>query len=173
MKATFLSLVAAVGLLVSCSTSRIQSTSDNAAYNVPNNIQYSFQALYPGATNVVWGRYDAAMTPVDWELAGWPALDTSDYMVTFNVGPERYHAWYEDNGAWVGSAYTLRDVSLLPIGISRMLADQYKDYTVEKVEKETWKDRQAFEIKLKKGEDETVKLLVDNNGTILKQKIDD
>ncbi len=52
--------------------------------------------------------------------------------------------------------------------------NQFSGYTIEKVEREFWKDRQAYELKLKSNTNSNeVKLLVDANGTILKQKLKD
>ena len=41
---------------------------------------------------------------------------------------------------------------------------------IENVQREMWSGKTAYEIKLKKTDDDKVKLLVDSNGMILKQK---
>ena len=94
MKLKIVSLVVAITLLVSCGTT-YTSTSNNAAYNVsvPSSIQGHFAVQYPDATNIVWNAYDAATVPIDWEMTGWTMLDASDYVVTFDVGTNKYYAW--------------------------------------------------------------------------------
>lgn len=175
MKFKFLSLVAAAGLfLASCGTT-YTSTSDNAAYNVtvPADIRSDFVVAYPDATNIVWNRYDAATVPIDWELSGWTVLDPNDYAVTFNMGPDTYYAWYDSDGNLVGTTYAITDHTKLPYAINSMLATKYKGYTIETVQREMYKSQTAYELKLKQGDDMKIKLLVDANGNILKEKLKD
>ncbi|HEU4633510.1 MAG TPA: PepSY-like domain-containing protein, partial [Flavisolibacter sp.] len=97
-------------------------------------------------------------------------LDDNDYVVRFDMDNENYYAWYDSDGNWIGSAYAVNDQSTLPSAVSNLLTTQYSGYTIEKVQKEMWKDRMAYEIKLKNENDSKVKLLVDGNGNILKEK---
>lgn len=171
MKVKMMSLVMAAVLFFSCGTT-YTSTSDNAAYNVtvPAGIRSSFAAQYPDAANVVWNNYDVTAVPVDWELVGWTPLDKDDYMVTFNVGSEKYYSWYEADGKWVGSSYVVTDRSRLPYAVKTILQDKYDAYTIESIERKTWGNQTAYELKLKNTDDSTLKLLVDTNGNILKEK---
>lgn len=171
MKLKFLSLVAATTLILSCGTTRT-STSSNAAYNVtvPVGVERDFVALYPDATNVVWNRYDVATLPIDWDMTGWTVLDNNAYAVTFNMGNDKYYSWYDANGNWIGSAYAVTDYSRLPYAVNTALRDKYKDYTIESVQRETWKSQSAYEVKLKNG-DNRVKLIVDMNGNVLKESV--
>jgi len=168
MKVKLLSLVLATILFVSCGTT-YTSTTSNAAYGLPANIRSNFTALYPDATNVTYTHYDAATVPIDWELAGWTALDAEDYVVTFDMGGRKYNTWYDSNGAWVGTA-TAVNYTMLPSAISSLLQTKYTSYSIESVQKETWKDQTAYELKLKGIDDSKIKLLVDANGNILKEK---
>ena len=169
MKLKMMSMAALMVLLLSCGTTTNTTTSTNAAYAVPDNISTRFSYQYPQATNVTWGAYDATVVPIDWELAGWNTLDKDDYVVQFDLGGERYYAWYDNNGEWIGSAYALNDVSRLPAAVNSTINSQFAGYTIESVQREMWKDKMAYEVKLKSG-DNKVKLLVDANGTVLKQK---
>lgn len=174
MKFKILSLVAAAGLfLASCGTT-YTSTSDNAAYNVtvPVGIRSDFAIAYPDATNIVWNRYDAATVPIDWEMAGWTVLDANDYVVTFNMGNDAYYGWYDSDGHLVGTSYAITDYTRLPYTINSLLRDKYKDYSIESVQRENFKSQTAYEIKLVQGENR-VKLLVDANGNVLKEKMKD
>lgn len=170
MKLKIMSLVTAMVLLLSCGTTTQTSTSSNPAYDVPATIQTSFTTQYPTATNVVWSGYDVAMVPIDWELTDWATLDNNDYVVRFDMDNENYYAWYDSDGNWVGSAYVVNDQSTLPSAVSNLLTKKYSGYTIEKVQKEMWKDRMAYEIKLKNADDSKVKVLVDGSGNILKEK---
>ena len=169
MKLRILSLLAAAAIITSCTTTRT-STSDNAAYaGMPASIRMDFERHYPDATNVTWATYDGSVLPIDWELTDWTVLGTDDYVVRFDMGSDNYYAWYDADGTWIGSAYTLSNTAILPSAVSTTLNNQYKGYTIESIQKETWKDKTAYELKLVSGESR-VKLLVDANGTILKTK---
>jgi hypothetical protein len=169
MKLRILSLLAAAAIITSCSTTKT-STSENAAYaGMPSTIRLDFERHYPDATNVAWTNFDAAAVPIDWELTDWAVLDNDDYVVRFDMGSDNYYAWYDANGTWIGSAYAVSNTSLLPSAVTTTLNSQYKDYTIESIQKESWKDKTAYELKLANG-DSRVKLLIDSNGTILKQK---
>jgi hypothetical protein len=173
MKLQIMSLVVAAGLIFSSCTTTQQSTSDNAAFAVPVGIQQNFSVQYPDATNVTWGHFDATTVPIDWEMTGWQALDADDYVVTFNMGNDTYYSWYDANGAWVGTTVGITDYTRLPSNIHNMLKEKYADYTIEDVDRETWKDQIAYEIKLKKADDTKAKLLVSGSGVVLKEKLKD
>lgn len=177
MKSRFLSAVVAVSVIIaSCGTpnnTTISSTSSNPAYSTPGNVQTVFVTQYPNASNTVWSAYDVAVVPIDWELNGWSAMDKSDHLVMFDMDGERYYAWYDNDGTWVGSTYAVNDLAKLPSTVQSVLSSKYSGYTVQKVQQEMWKDRMAYEIKLKKTDDDKVKLLIDKDGNILKEKLKD
>jgi hypothetical protein len=172
MKKHLFSAFAAAILLVACGTSRtstMSSTSNNAAYGAPTVITSNFSTQYPGATNITWSSFDSRTAPVDWELNGWPALTSNDYMVTFDQYGNRYNAWYDASGNWVGSTSAVSNFGMLPGRITQMITNQYQGYTIESAHREMWKGNAAYEIKLR-NYDNKLKLLVDENGTVLKQK---
>lgn len=173
MKLKFLSLVAAAALMISACGHTYTSTSDNAAYRVtvPDNIRNSFAVAYPDATVIVWDRYDDAAVPIDWEMTGWPVLNTDAYVVSYKVGSDQYYSWYDASGNFVGTAYAISDYSRLPYAVNQLLADKYKGYTIETVQRETYKNQAAYEIKMKAIDDTKIKLLVDANGNVLKEKL--
>ncbi len=168
MKCKLLSLAAATILFFSCGTT-YTSTTSNAAMGLPQNVRNSFITLYPDASNVSYTHFDAATAPIDWELAGWTALGTNDYVVTFDQGNQKYYAWFDANGAWVGTAYAV-NATMLPLAVSNLLREKYDAYTIESIQRESWKDKSAYEIKLKSTDDTKVKLLVDASGNIIKEK---
>jgi hypothetical protein len=173
MKLKMMSLVLAAGLFFSCGTT-YNATSDNAAYNVdvPLTIRSGFAVNYPDASNVVWNRYDAAIVPIDWEMTGWTALDTDDYAVSFDMGGSKYYAWYDSNGELVGTAYAVTDHTKLPGAVTTLLNNNYKGYTIDAIQREMWRSNTAYELKLSQG-DKKIKLLVDSNGSVIKEKAND
>jgi hypothetical protein len=171
MKLKIISLVAAAGLfLASCSTT-YNSTSDNAAYNVnvPTGVRSSFAIAYPDATNVVWNAYDVNTVPIDWELTGWNTLGSDAYAVTFNMGPDQYYGWYDTNGNLIGTAVVVSDYTKMPYAVTNMIHDKYTGYNIDWVGREIVGSKTNYEVKLSQG-DNKVKLLVDSNGNVLKEK---
>lgn len=137
---------------------------------VPEGTRTAFTTQYPTATNVVWANYDTqAELPIDWEMTGWTALDANDYLVRFDMDNENYYAWYDSDGNWVGSAYAMKDVTQLPEAVSKVINEKYAGYTVKSVNREFQKDKMAYEVELTKT-DGKAKVLVDSNGTIIKEK---
>jgi len=175
MKRKMMGLVVAAGLLMASCGTTYNSTSDNAAYNVtvPSGIRSDFAVAYPDATNVTWNRYDATLVPIDWELSGWSALDADDYTVSFNMGNDMYYAWYDSNGNLVGTAYAVTDHTKLPYSVHTTLREKYPDYSIETVQREIYRSQTAYELKLKKADDTKIKLLLDSNGNVLKEKLKD
>jgi hypothetical protein len=170
MKNTLFSLAVASAFLFSCGTTSYTSTSDNAAYTTPAELQTSFTTQYPTASNVTWSAYNEAAVPIDWELSGWGPIDNKGHMATFDLDGERYYALYDANNTWMGSTFTVKDHSKLPTAVQDLISSKYSGYTIEKVDQEMRKDQVAYEVKLKK-DNSKVKLLVDNNGTVLKEKM--
>ena len=172
MKLQSLSLMAAICLLLSCgTTTTTTTTSDNAAFAVPTTITTSFTTQYPTASNITWSAYDPSTTPiVDWEFVGWPAMDANDYVVRFEMDGQTHYGWYDDAGNWVGTAYVINAFNTLPSAVINTLNTKFPGYSFETAQREFWKDQMAYEVKLKKTDDDKVKVLIDANGTILKQK---
>ena len=42
-------------------------------------------------------------------IAGWTVIDADDYVVQFDMDNEKYYAWYDTNGEWIGTAYVVND----------------------------------------------------------------
>lgn len=170
MKLKALIVAAALVLFAACGEP-YRATSSTVVV-APDAIQTSFSAQYPGAINVVWMNYDPTVEPsIDWELAGWDAMDASDYVVRFDMNGDNYYAWYDNNGDWIGTAYVVTDYKTLPSAVTATLNSQFSDYHITKIEREFHKDRVAYEVVLARSSDGSkIKLLVDANGNIIKQK---
>ena len=140
------------------------------AVSVPAGTQTAFTAQYPGAENVVWANYDSlAAVPIDLRMAGWKKMDAEDHLVKFDMKDENYYAWYDSDGKWVGSAYTMKDLTKLPAPVNAAVKNavktKYAGYSITNVNKEFQKGKTAYEIELKK-EDSKVKMLVNADGKI-------
>jgi uncharacterized membrane protein YkoI len=168
-------VVAAIAGVAACSSpyraTDTSTTTSGTTVTVPATTQTTFTTQYPNATNVVWSNYDMqTAVPIDWEMAGWTTLDNDDYLVRFDMDNENYYAWYDSNGNWVGSAFVMKDYSNLPAPITTAVNNKYAGYTITSVNREFHKDRAAYEIEMKK-DDQKVKLLVDTDGNIVKEKV--
>jgi len=151
-------------------TTEKTNTTTTTSVEIPAPTRTSFETKYPAASNVTWAHYETTDVPVDWEWIGWPTLDDSDYVATFNMDNSNYWVWYDDQGTWIGTVTEVSSSSL-PAAINNLIQSQYANYTVTSVKKESDKNRTAYEIKLENG-DNKVKLLADENGKILKKKAD-
>jgi len=131
----------------------------------------AFDLQYPTATKVAWSSYDPNIVILnDWDLAGWTVIDADDYVVQFDMDHEKYYAWYDTNGEWIGTAYVVNDFTTLPAMVRSTIDTKYPGYSISKVNKEFHKDRIAYEIVLKDGDTKQV-ALIDLNGVVLKSKM--
>ena len=171
MKNQLVSLAVFAIFLLSCGTTTNTSDSENAAFGAPDRIQTVFASQYPGANYITWSRYNPNTAAIlDWDFVDWPALKENDYTVRFTLDTLNYHAWYHADGDWIGSAYTIRGTKALPDAVNSTLKAEFGAYNFEGAVREFWEDKEAYEIKLKNGEANKLKLLIDKNGNILKQK---
>lgn len=167
MKFRNLIAIAAFSLFAACETTY---RATDSGLVVPEETQVAFSTQYPNATSVYWSNYDPQVIVLnDWELAGWPTMETNDYVVTFNMDNEKYYAWYDTDGTWIGSAYVVKDYTVLPSAVNTTLSTEFPGYSISSVNRTFQKDRVAYEIVLKK-DDTRVVALVDNEGKIIKQK---
>jgi Putative beta-lactamase-inhibitor-like, PepSY-like len=151
-------------------TTTTTTTSTHAAYNVPASIQSNFTTQYPGATDVVWAPYDVNTVPIDWDLTDWTTLGPKDYSVAYTLNGKRYYSWYDANGDWIGSSYEMTDYNNgLPAAVNTTISNKYAGYTIDKAHQIMWKDRTAYDLKLKNG-DNKMKVLIDSDGNVLKEK---
>jgi hypothetical protein len=136
---------------------------------VPAKTKTTFETKYPGATDVTWNYYSEPYTGIDWEWAGWPAVDANDYVVTYDWNGADYYTWYDQDGNWIGSTSVVSDYSNLPAAVNNTLKRDFNGYTVTSVNKENDKDREAYELKMERGDDK-MKALITSDGMVLKKK---
>jgi hypothetical protein len=159
---------AAVVALAACETP--YRATDTTTVIVPENTQRAFAEQYPNGVNVIWSSYDPNVVVIsDWELSGWPVMDATDYQVRFDENNETYYAYYDVDGTWVGTVYVVKDYTTLPQAVNTAINNLYPLYTITSVNKESHKDKVAYEVVLKRDET-TVKLLMDPEGNVIKQK---
>jgi len=160
--------IAALAMLAACGEP--YRATETTVVLAPTTARTSFTTQYPYASNVVWMRYDATqVAPIDWEMAGWTALDENDYLVKFDLDNNNYYAWYDQNGDWVGTAYVVTDFNSLPLAVNTTISRDYPGYTITSVNREFQRDRIAYEIEMKNG-DTKVKALIDTYGNVIKVK---
>ena len=168
MKLKTLIAVAVITLFTACS-STYRATDTGVV--ISTDASRAFDLQYPTATNVVWSSYDPnIMILNDWDLAGWTVIDADDYVAQFDMDNEKYYAWYDTNGEWIGTAYVVNDFTTLPAMVRSTIDTKYPGYSISKVNKEFQKDRIAYEIVLKDGDTKQV-ALIDLNGVVLKSKM--
>ena len=168
MKLKTLIAVAVITLFTACS-STYRATDTGVV--ISTDASRAFDLQYPTATNVAWSSYDPNIVILnDWDLAGWTVIDADDYVVQFDMDNEKYYAWYDTNGEWIGTAFVVNDFSTLPDMVRSTIDTKYPGYTISKVNKEFHKDRIAYEIVLKDGDTKQV-ALIDLNGVVLKSKM--
>ncbi len=164
---TFLA-VAVIGLFTACSPT-YRATDSGVV--VSTDATRAFELQYPTAANVVWSSYDPNVVVLnDWDLAGWSVIDVDDYVVQFDMDNEKYYAWYDTNGEWIGSAIVVSDYTTLPNMVRDAINAKYPGYAISSVNKEFQKDRVAYEVVLKDGDTKQV-ALIDLNGVVLKSKM--
>jgi alpha-L-fucosidase len=153
---------------------RIQPVTDSvkmqAATQAPAAVESVFTKQYPGAVNIIWSPYDSlAAVPIDLRMAGWKKMDADDYMVKFDYKGENYYAWYNSDGKWIGSAYTMKDVTKLPAtvntAVKNAMKTRYSGYSISQVNREFQTGKTAYEVELAKG-DSMVRMLVSSVGKI-------
>jgi len=169
MKLKILTVAAGIAVLASCGPSYRVTDGSAVGINVPTGVRTTFTTAYPDATDIAWATYDATTVPIDMELTGWSDLDPSDYVAIFNMNGEKYYAYYDPSGNWIGTAYAITDYKSLPNGINTMITSKYPDFTITTVNRVMQKDRVAYEVQLKNGASKA-KILVDENGNIIKEK---
>lgn len=135
---------------------------------VPEKTKTSFETKYPNATNTVWTKYEP-VEKIEWTWYEWPAMDTNDYVVTYQWDGSNYWTWYDEQGEWIGTVTNITDFSSLPAAVTKTLNSQFDGFTITEVDKENDKNRTAYEIDLEKGTDK-MKVLIDEMGTVMKKK---
>ena len=174
----------AAALLVSCGNSESDkgNTTDSASVTntttmenkttrtieVPAATRTGFESKYPQAKAVIWTYYHETPPVIEWEWTGWPLLDNSDYVATFDMDGNEYWVWYDDSGEWVGTVEEV-NTSGLPSAVDKTIKSQFAGYTIVSANKENDKNRTAYEVKMEKGSDK-MKVLIAEDGTVMKKK---
>ncbi len=164
MKIKLMLVIGAALALGSCGSHYEATSTGDVARN-------SFTVQYPNAMNAEWNRYDYNTVPIDWELAGWPVLDNNAYVVQFREDNYNYYAWYDASGNWIGSTYLVQDNNMIPTPINTMLTNRYSGYGITSVNRVMQKDRVAYQIEISNNDNVKRKLLVAEDGTIIKEKL--
>jgi hypothetical protein len=148
-------------------TIETQTTKKNV--DVPVATRTSFEAKYPQASDVNWVYHYDADYPIDWELAGWPTVDTTYFVATWNQNNDDYWVWYDEDGQWLGTVSEVNDHASLPSAVNKTLQSDFASYKIVSIDKENDKNRTAYEIDLENGADK-LKVLIAENGKVMKKK---
>lgn len=130
--------------------------------DVPDSVALTFKRKYPKAQKIVWMKYE----PVESDEL---VMDDSYYYVRFNSDGSDYTTWYNNRGDWVKTSTKVINTSGLPDAVNNTITTQYPGYEIVEIEKENDKNRDMYEVELKKGE-EKVQLKILPNGDIYKKK---
>lgn len=149
-------------------TEQTSTTNTVKTVEVSPEIKTKFTEKYPTAKDIEWTRYETAPQDIDWELTGWPTLDTMDYAARYTIDSSNYWSWYTPEGEWIGTLSTINN-NELPSAVNQTLQSQFAGYSVTSINKEHDKKRTAYEIKLENGADK-MKALIDENGNVIKKK---
>jgi hypothetical protein len=164
---TFLA-VAVIAAFTACSTTY---RATDTGMLISTEATTAFDMKYPTATNIVWNSYDPNTVIVhEWDLADWAVIDANDYVVQFDMDGEKYYAWYDSNGEWIGSAYVISDYSRIPADVSTTIERKFPGYSIMNINREFYGDREAYEVVLK-SDDRKYVALIDSGGTLIKSKL--
>ena len=130
--------------------------------DVPDSVTITFKKKYSTAQKVVWMKYE----PVESDEL---SMDDSYYYVRFNSDGADYTTWYNNRGEWVKTSTRITNTTGLPDAVNNTITSQYPGYEIVEIEKENDKNRDTYEVELRKG-DEKVKLKLLPNGEIFKRK---
>src|SRR5215831_4455673 len=114
MKLKILMVAAGLAVLASCGPSYRVTEGSTVGIDVPVSVKTTFTTAYPTASDVAWAMYDASIVPIDVDLTGWSTLEASDYVATFTMKGDKYYAYYDPNGDWIGTAYIITDYKSMP-----------------------------------------------------------
>ena len=172
MKQKALVVVAAILFFAACKTTSTYRASDTAGVVVTTTAsETAFLAQYPNASNVVWTYYDPVLiTPIDWQLTGWRALDANARMVHFNQDNGNYYVLYDRFGYRVASAQVLTDFTVIPSAVNEVLTLRYPAYTVTGLSRVTMTNNMAYEVEMKKMF-YTARILIDDSGNVIDQRL--
>jgi len=164
---TFLT-AAVITVFTACSTTYRATDTDVL---ISAEATKAFDLQYPTANNIIWTSYNPGTVIInDWDLGDWAYVDADDYMVEFDMDGEKYYAWYDSDGAWVGSAYVINDFTTLPYEVRTSIYSKFPDFTITKANREFYGDRTAYEVGLKRGDEKRV-ALIGEDGMVIKSKL--
>ena len=170
MKQKALVVVAAILFFAACKTTSTYRATDTVVVST-TPAETTFITQYPNASDVVWTYYDPVLiTPIDWQLTGWRALDANSRMVHFKQDNDTYYVLYDRYGYRVASATVLTDFSVIPGAVSEVLTLRYPAYKVTGLSRVTMTNRLGYEVEMKKMF-YTAKVLIDDSGNVIDQRL--
>lgn len=126
----------------------------SCAQSTPSSVKSAFEKKFPKAKSVEWEKENDS----EWEAE-------------FKMNGVEYSANFSNDGTWKETEHEIKE-SELPSAVKSTLIDQFGDYKVEEVEMIEAPEFSGYEIEIEKGE-ETIELVIDNSGKVLKKKVEE
>tara|TARA_R100000935_G_C2794954_1_gene147737 strand:- start:548 stop:985 length:438 start_codon:yes stop_codon:yes gene_type:complete len=131
-------------------TTAAVSAQDLSVDQIPTDLSNNFQKAYPNASDV------------EWEKEG------MNFKVEFDNEKMENEIWYSTEGTMVKSEMEI-DENDLPSAISEMIKSKYPEYNVDEVDLINEDGKKMYEIELEKWFSDDVKLLLTENGELVKK----
>ena len=125
----------------------------SCAQSTPSAVMSAFEKKFPNAKSVEWEKENDS----EWEAE-------------FKLNGVEYSANFSNDGTWKETEHEIKE-SELPSAVKRTLTNQFAEYEVEDVEMIETPEFSGYEIEIEKGK-ETIELLIDNSGEVLKKKVE-
>ncbi len=120
---------------------------------VPTAVMKAFQEKFSQAKSVAWEKESETELEAEFKLNG-----------------DEMSANFAQDGTWLETESEIKQKDL-PEAVKSTLKREFADYEVEECEKvATPEQAEAYELELEKGEN-TIEVVMDKNGTVLKQEI--
>lgn len=122
------------------------------AFAQSNEVQATFNKMFPSAENVKWSQEDAT----EWEAE-------------FNINNQKFSANFSVNGTWLETERELATTEV-PTAINTTIAKEFADYQVKEAELSETKNGTVFQFELSK--DKTVlDVTFSRDGTVVKKEV--
>ncbi|MCB9195672.1 MAG: PepSY-like domain-containing protein [Flavobacteriales bacterium] len=124
------------------------------AQSAPEVVKSAFNKKFPTATSVIWEKENSK----EWEAE-------------FKLDGKEYSANFSNDGTWKETEHEIA-LSDLPSSVQKTLKSEFAEYEIKEVEMVENSGFTGYEIEVKKGK-ETLELVLDQNGKVLKKKVEE
>jgi len=125
---------------------------DQQKVNIPENVQASFQKMFPAATDI------------EWEME-----DENKWEAEFKIEEKEVSACFTSEGEWIETEYA---VESLPETIETIINESYPGFEIDEVEIVESPEFNGYEVELKNGKEE-MEIMVTRQGEIMEVEIEE